>query len=356
MKAPTVVLFVLVVAAQPSEPARFVGPNSVDLKVTRRTADHPNSPSVTETLYVKGARRREERLILLPPTVSEPRTHQSTTITLCDERRRVELNDDARTYIVMPLDDLAEHLKLARARASRMPPPDTSGPEVRIIVDSVDTGERRQLGRYVARHIVTTTTTEAAPGAHHQSSTHERDGWYIDLPGCWQNGNAEAFALLGGEVTRPGEPLDRIHLERRGTAPLGYAVGETSRSGGAHEYTERIELIDFSEAALDPRLFAVPPDYRPALPTPNGGFDLTKPDTILNRVELYCGLMASWVQGFFRNSKSYYVVFVFSCFRDFVAVLPPSGFHDHTALTSAVHLDDNWFVEMEMTDKRRLAP
>ena len=300
MKASTFGLLALV-AAQPVEGPRFVVPNSADLKITiRRTINRSNTSVFTETIYLKGARCREERFVKLPSTVSLDQTHHGVTLTQCDERRLVDLNDDTLTYAVMPLVDWTAHLKAAGGQASRRQLPDMSGPEVKILVDSVDTGERRQLGRYVARHIVTTTITEAAPGAHHRSGRNEEDGWHIDLPTCWEQNDTRTFARPDGEVTRPGEPLDRTRYEFRGTARHGYTIEGTSRGAGAAAPVESIELIEFSEAALDPTLFTIPPNYRAALRRPYGGFDMTKPDTLLNRVELYCGLLATWAQSWFR--------------------------------------------------------
>ena len=53
-------------------------------------------------------------------------------------------------------------------------------------------------------------------------------------------------------------------------------------------------------AALDPALFDIPRDYRPALPLFHGSFDLTKPDTVLNRVQVYWNEIASAAHAFFR--------------------------------------------------------
>jgi len=41
---------------------------------------------------------------------------------------------------------------------------------VKVTVESVDTGDRRQIGRYTARHVMTTTTTEPSPGASTRAS------------------------------------------------------------------------------------------------------------------------------------------------------------------------------------------
>ena len=61
-----------------------------------------------------------------------------------------------------------------------------------------------------------------------------------------------------------------------------------------------IELVELSEAPLDAAIFDVPPGYRPALPLPWGGHDMTKPDTVVNRVEVYCEAVATFISSLFR--------------------------------------------------------
>jgi hypothetical protein len=56
-----------------------------------------------------------------------------------------------------------------------------SGGEVTVTTDSVDSGERRQVGSYQARHIKTTITVESGSEAVSHKSTTEIDGWYLDL-------------------------------------------------------------------------------------------------------------------------------------------------------------------------------
>ena len=61
--------------------------------------------------------------------------------------------------------------------------------------------------------------------------------------------------------------------------------------------TSKIELIEFSDAPLDAALFTVPAEYRPALPDLFGGFDLTKADTVMNRLHSYWDGVRAWADG-----------------------------------------------------------
>ncbi len=156
-------------AAQSAALPKLVVPDPPDLTIkTRRTIDHPNSSISTEIVYRKGARERGETIIDWPPQISAvngaKRTHLGTTITQCDERRTLLLNDEAKTYAYSPIEDPAEYRKRARLAAGRSPQPEPTGGDVTITIDAVDTGERRTMGRYVARRVVTTTKTERGPG------------------------------------------------------------------------------------------------------------------------------------------------------------------------------------------------
>jgi len=293
-----------VAAAQQAAAGRLIVPNNPDLKITtRRTIDLPNSTVETEIIYLKGARQRREWIAEFALSIPSLRVRRHASITQCDERRQMLLNEESQTYVDSPIEDMAEHVRLARLRARRHPQPEANGPEVKIVFDSVDTGERRQMGRYVARHVITTTRTEPAPGASTRASKVVQDGWYVDVPhaGCEDSGDRSTFTtfiLASG----PGKPLDHIVVEQRGTARRGYAIEETSRSKSESGTlgTSRIELVEFSEAPLDAALFDLPAGYRPALPLPWGGYDITKQDTVLNRVEVYCEAFATFISRVFR--------------------------------------------------------
>ena len=107
--------------------------------------------------------------------------------------------------------------------------------------------------------------------------------------------------MLMGSVVRAGSLPDREHLRDRRKARLGFPIEETSRTpDDAHYPTERGTLIEFSEAPLDESLFTVPAGYRPALPLLRGGVDMTRPDTLINRLESYWEEVTSWAQRVFR--------------------------------------------------------
>jgi len=282
---------------------RFVVPDAPDLTIkTRETIDLPQSTVQTDTRYFKGAWQRRELYLQFPRALPTQRTARHSTITRCDERRILELNDDARLYAWSSGDfsDTDVH-RVRSSRRERHDPP-TAGAEVKITVNTVDTGERRQLGSYSARHVIRTITTDSAPGANTRSSESVEDGWYIDLPpaGCVDAGDSQFVAT--GSILRAGGVPDRMKVEFRGAGPRGFPIEETRRHRGEHEppITSRVTLIEFSEAVLDKSLFDVPSGYRPALPRLIGRFDMTKPDTVTNRLTGYWEDVTMLARGFFR--------------------------------------------------------
>jgi hypothetical protein len=249
----------------------------------------------TDTIYFKGSRQRRDSTFERTGRLDR---QTSTIIVDCQERRTTMVNHDARTYASTPIESVDARIARLRRVSPARPLHEATGPEVTTTIDAVDTGERRQVGRYTARHVVTTITTDAAPGASTESGVRKQDGWYVDLPesNCSLDGSTFAVLRASGYVVRAGAlppPHDRERVHFLGRARRGFAIEQTD---GA----TKIELVDFSEAPLENALFAVPNDYRPALVTPSGGVDMTRPDTLLNRIGLYCELVRAWVHSVFR--------------------------------------------------------
>jgi hypothetical protein len=290
-------------AVQSAALPKVAAPAVPDVTIkTRQTFDHQNSSIATTIVYLKGARQRRENIVDWPPQVSartgSKRTRMGTHITQCDQRRTVLLNEEAKTYAYSPIEDPSVYLRRALTAASRPPPPEPSGGDVTITIDAVDTGERRTIGRYLARRVITTTLTEPGPGASTRPSNSTQDGWYIDLPSanCEDQGDRTGYT-----VTLTSISDDRVHIRQLGTARRGYPIDEVARSQNERgTTTSKIELIEFSDAPLDAVLFTVPPEYRPALPDLFGGFDLTKPDTVMNRLHSYWDGVKAWADGRLR--------------------------------------------------------
>jgi len=279
---------VLILAAS-VEPPKFIVPNLQNLTIkTRRTSG--DWMSHVDTLYVKGARQRTE-------TVVEKPTREAVNwavIRQCDEKRVFNLNEREKIYASSEIEDWSERLRKARPVSLAY-----SGAEVMMTIDSIDTGERRQFQHYTARHVKVKIRIEPGPGASTPASVEETDGWYVDLPGfgCQEQG----LSGFGRLSVSNGNRQDRVQVKWLGKAPRGYPIEETSViTEPGNKTTSKVQLLEISEAPLNPSLFELPAGYRQALQTGNGGADLTKPDTVSNRAQYYWTRLTFWVRGLFR--------------------------------------------------------
>jgi hypothetical protein len=279
---------VLVLAASVGLP-KFIVPNLPDLAIkTRRTSG--DRQSQLDTLYLKGARQRTETVVEKPTRAD---AINWTVIRQCDEKRVFTLNEREKIYASSEIEDWSERLRKTRPLSLTQ----TSGAEVMMTIDSIDTGERRQFEHYTARHVTVRTRFEPGPGASTPASVEETDGWYIDLPGLGcQDRASSGFAFLSN-----GTRQDRFQFKWLGKAPRGYPIEETSlRTEAGKKTISKVELLEISEAPLNPSIFELPAGYRRALQTWNGGADLTKPDNVSNRAQDYWTRLTFWMRGLFR--------------------------------------------------------
>jgi hypothetical protein len=283
----SLITFSVVILTAVVELPKLVVPNLPDLTIkTRYTSG--DQFSEMRTLYLKGSRQRTE-VVTEKPTLTD--AMNSAAIWQCDEKRRFFLNQRDKIYTSYVIEDRTELLKETRpVRFTQM-----SGAEVIITIDSVDVGERRQFAHYTARHVKVKIRFEPSPGASTPASVEETDGWYIDLPGfgCEQQPSGGFAFALGSS----GNRRDRLQIKWLGKAPRGYPIEETSVKTAATDTTvSKIELLEISEAPVSTSLFELPPGYRQALQTGNGGADLTKPDTISNRADYYWSRITLWLR------------------------------------------------------------
>jgi hypothetical protein len=144
---------------------------------------------------------------------------------------------------------------------------------VQLFSDSVDTGETKEIFGQVARHIITKVRRVASPGACSSSSESETDGWYIGYDALpeWQRPRNGEFAHVNFMSGNCANTFDKFELHRSGPLP-GYSIATTTTNrseqrlpdGSTWEFTSssKMEVVEFSQAPLDPALFQVPPGFR----------------------------------------------------------------------------------------------
>jgi len=223
---------------------------SADTKVKLRQTS--GGQTYENTSYIKGKRQR-----------SETNNGQMIMIQQCDLRRNIQIMPQPKVYMIQPYDEPSTGTTSNNTTTPSSQPVKKGG-VVTSTVTTKDTGERKQMFGYTARHIITTMEIKSSPDACSQNNTKMQiDGWYIDA----------AFALdcdAGRAYTnyRPqgsGGCQDRYETKTIGLAKKGYPVWEKMTMfgpDGAESFSTTNEVVEFSQATLDQSLFEIPEGYR----------------------------------------------------------------------------------------------
>lgn len=251
-----------------------------DLKITYRT--NTGGQAMESATMLKGARERSE---LRTPNMA------MVTIVQCDLKRTIQLSENARKYVITPMDASNASTSVPASGPSGPAEPVRNGGVVTYTTNSIDTGERKEMFGFTARHIKSSTITESSPDAcNPMKQKVERDGWYIDFTfgiDCNQGGNTAA-----NYPVPPGGCRDRVQFKQLGVARTGYPLIETTTMYGADGkamFTSTKEVVELSREPLDVALFDVPAGftetqnsqelYMPATAEGTTGSAMTGPDT-----------------------------------------------------------------------------
>ena len=124
------------------------------------------------TSYIKGKRQR-----------SESNNGQMIMIQQCDLRRNIQIMPQMKVYMIQPYDEpaAATGAPSTTGAAAAQPNPTRKGGVVTSTITTKDTGERKQILGYTARHILTTMEMKSSPDACSTTDMKMQvDGWYID--------------------------------------------------------------------------------------------------------------------------------------------------------------------------------
>jgi uncharacterized protein YcfJ len=227
------------------------GVASADTKVKSRQT--MGGQTYENTSYIKGKRQR-----------SETNNGQMVVIQQCDLRRNIQIMPQAQAYMIQPYDQPATNSAANTASPGSQPSAVKKGGVVTSTVTTRDTGERKQMFGYTARHIITTMETKSSPDACSQTNTKmEIDGWYIDAAFALDCDSNRAYTNYRPQAS--GGCQDRYETKQIGNAKQGYPVWQkTTMFGpnGVESFSSINEVIEFSQATLDPSLFDVPAGYR----------------------------------------------------------------------------------------------
>jgi hypothetical protein len=244
------------VDAQRQRPRPAAAPAApVNLKLTyKMTAAGQTSESTT---MIRGARQRSEMRMGFMDMV---------TVTQCDLKRTIQISDKARKYLITPMEtvDAASPTPRDPATSNTAARPTTRGGVITYITGATDTGERKEMFGFQARHIKSSMSMESSPDACtpvHQRT--ETDGWYIDLSVDF-NCDLGRPAVMSNPQVAPGGCRDRIAFKNTGAARTGFPLSETTTMYGPDGkvmFTSTREVVELSREPLDAALFDLPAGY-----------------------------------------------------------------------------------------------
>jgi hypothetical protein len=214
---------------------------------------------ITSTTMIKGLRERSETSM-----PGMPAGMGMTTITECDLKRTIKINDNARKYLIEPMDTGEGGTSTPAGGGHATGGPTQRGGVVTMTLNTVDTGERKDMFGFTARHLRQTMMSESSPDACNPNNMKiEKDGWYINLE----------YGLNCGSDRPPQAPSrmptggcrDTYRSRHTGVANLGYPLIETTKmygpDGQTVTFTMTKEVIELSRPPLDAALFEVPSGY-----------------------------------------------------------------------------------------------
>ncbi len=226
-----------------------------DLKIRYKTMMSGN-PSESVTM-IKGARDRSEmRMGYGMDTVN---------ITQCDLKRIIQLSEKTKKYVITPM--VGTESNAATTTTSATPTsrePVQRGGVVTYITTATDTGERKEMFGFTARHLKTTLTMKSSPDACNPVNQRiETDGWYIDFAVSF-NCDLGRTQMMANRPTMPGGCQDRVVTRQEGTVKLGYPLVENVTMYGPDGnvmFTSLKEVLELSREPLDAALFDIPQGY-----------------------------------------------------------------------------------------------
>lgn len=218
-----------------------------DLQIKKNITVGGNVVSSSETT-IKGARER---------TVNQTPMGNTITIQQCDLKRTVHINDQAQTYFVAN-DGQDDAAAKAAAMFGGAPAAQTGG----YITEStsiVDTGERKTINGYAARHLKMKVSIQPSKTAcSQQSQQFEVDGWYADL--SKESSSCQQYLP---PVRQTEGCSDRIIHKLSGSGKPGYPLTQAVTLHQDDGSTMQV-LVDASEITkqdLPKELFDVPAGY-----------------------------------------------------------------------------------------------
>jgi hypothetical protein len=282
----------------PAPATRAEDASGIKITTIRRTTFRDSTQDLSQdpqVFYIQGEWRRWESPRSYSgqarPDGSSQRIYGPRIVTIVrpDLAKMFELNMDASEYVVRtypPKKPQPLTKKQMEARGIGIPSPaESAKPTFQIETTTKDTGERKDIFGYLARHTITTRKEIPLEGTHRSAQETVTDGWYIDLetrlyPTIYpqaladlksrqQRGPVHSYVSEGppgtGDLPEVPEFIDI------GEPETGFAVQEirTSRNsytlpdGSTRQAEEKSEtLVRLERGIYDTALFEIPSSFR----------------------------------------------------------------------------------------------
>jgi hypothetical protein len=251
-------LIVVIAAGVVTNSQTTVKQTTNDMKLRQRMSTG-NGAGAESLVYIKGQRMRTEM----------PGNMGFTNILQCDLKRTVTINEKTKTYLISSTDgsgtagmgegDGGAGAGVPGAQPQAQP---TRGGLVNVTNTITDTGERKQMFGFTARHIKTSMVKTASPEACDKDLKVETDGWYIDFQYAFECPSQTAKQQTQVRPQQPG-CKDEIRTKTIGTAKLGFPLLVTTTiyqpDGRTTSMTQ--EVLELSREPLSASLFEVPEGY-----------------------------------------------------------------------------------------------
>ena len=240
-----------------------------------RQVNNMMSMKTESTIYVKGMRKRTE------PGSMMGMPAQPVTIEQCDLQRTIKINDKKKLYFIEPfsketeevIDEDAKPVTPVKNKPVVAKTDPQTGGTIYMWYNINDTGERKKMNGFTARHIWTSQKIKPSADActMKDSIIIKTDGWYIDLPqfNCPVHYRPSKTMMPPNERQKP-DCMDKFVTHRSGKGKLGFPLTETrtiimgNKGAQTNEFTTNLETLEFSTAKLDSMLFVIPPGYKEA--------------------------------------------------------------------------------------------
>ena len=216
------------------------------------------------TIYVKGMRKRTEGGEMMGMG------EKIVTIEQCDLKRYIKINDKKKLYFIQPFNEndevVIEEGKPNKVVPAQQKKAGQKGGTIHMYYNIRDTGERKKMYGFTARHIWTSQKIKPGPDAcsMKDSIIIKTDGWYIDLP---QFNCPTSYRPSGGpsdgRYTQP-DCMDRYVTHTSGKGKLGFPLIQTTTiimGANSNSMETSLETLEFTTTKLDSMLFEIPIGY-----------------------------------------------------------------------------------------------